>query len=383
MSLSSSRQLASLRLTALGLGADAGFTSPGDVVRHLLAMQAQDFPGAKWSVGLRLPGCTDADVEAALAAGEIVRSWPMRGTLHFVAPEDLHWMLEISRRRQATFAAKRRADLGITDAELDRAGQLAHDALVGGRVLRRDALLAVFDEAGIPTTAQRGYHLLWNLAQAGLTVFGPVDGKHQTFALLSEWVPNPRQLSGDEALGEFAARYFAGHGPATERDFAWWASLPLGEARTAISLAGLETLVADGATYYLPAGLEPSRESVLALPGFDEYLLGYQDRSVVVPPAFSERIVPGNNGIFRPTIVARTQVVGTWRRIDKPKQVSVTPEPFAPLTASTSAGFSRSVKRYGKFLGKPAVVVEEGPSTSSGTRTSSGTGTSSGTEPGA
>lgn len=356
MTLAGNRALASLRLTALGLGADPGFGTPADVVRRLLAMQAQDFPGAKWSVGLRLAGCTDAAVEEALATGQIVRSWPMRGTLHFVAPEDLHWMLHISRRRQATFAAKRRSDLGISDAELDRAGQLAHDALVGGRALRRDALLAVFDDGGIPTTAQRGYHLLWNLAQSGLTVFGPVDGKHQTFTLLDEWVPNPRPLRGDEALGEFAARYFASHGPATERDFAWWASLPLGEARTGIALANLDTLVVDDTVYYLPAGLEPSRESVLALPGFDEYLLGYQDRSIVVPGEFSERIVPGNNGVFRPTIVERTQVVGTWRRTEKPKLVSVIPEPFARLTSAAATGFARAMKRYAQFLGKPVAL---------------------------
>lgn len=358
MSISGSRQLASLRLTSLGLGTDIGLTTPADAVRHLLAMQAQDFPGAKWSVGLRLPGCTDADVEAALATGEIVRSWPMRGTLHFVAPEDLHWMLKISQRRQATSAAKRRADQGISDSILDRAAQLAHDALVGGRVARRDALLAIFEEAGIPTTLQRGYNLLWNLAHNGLIVFGPVDGKHQTFALFSEWITNPRMLDGDEALGEFATRYFASHGPATDRDFAWWASLSLGEARVGIALAGLDTLVVDGVTYYLRPGQEPSRESVLALPGFDEYLLGYQDRSVVVPAAFSDRIVPGNNGVFKPTIVARTQVVGTWRGAEKRNEVSVATEPFASLTASTTAGFTRAMKRYGAFLGKPVVVSD-------------------------
>ena len=358
MSLTGKRQLASLRLTSLGLGRDAGFAEPSDVVRHLLAMQAQDFPGAKWSVGMRLPGCTDADVESALATGEIVRSWPMRGTLHLVAPEDLHWMLQISRRRQATSAAKRRADQGVSDAMLDRAGQLAHDALAGGRVLRRDALLAIFEEAGIPTTSQRGYNLLWNLAHNGLIVFGPVDGKHQTFALLGEWVPNPRALDGDEALGEFAARYFASHGPATDRDFAWWASLSLGEARVGIALAGLDTLVVDGVTYYLRPGLEPARDSVLALPGFDEYMLGYQDRSIVVPAAFSERIVPGNNGVFKPTIVARTQVVGTWRGTEKRNEVSVATEPFTPMTASTIAGFGRAMKRYGAFLGRAVVVAD-------------------------
>lgn len=349
------RELTALRLSAQRI-ATSDFDTPAQVVRWMLAMQAQDFGGAKWSVGLRAPGVTDAAVEAALAAGEIVRSWPMRGTLHLVAPEDLGWMLAISARRQATWAAKRRADLGITDAELDRAATVAHDTLSGGRVLRRDELLAQFEANGVPTTAQRGYHLLWNLAHDGLTVFGPPDGKHPTFTLLDEWVAEPRRLEGDEALAEFASRYFTSHGPATERDFAWWASITLSDARRGIAAAALEAREFDGVTHYLSPGLEPARSAVHALSGFDEFMLGYQDRSAGLPAEFADRIVPGSNGIFLPTIVVNGEVVGTWRRTETAKAIAIEVVPFTTLTTAAATGFERAIARYGRFMGKPAII---------------------------
>ncbi len=134
----------------------------------------------------------------------------MRGTLHFTAPEDLRWMLAIAHERQGTWAAKRRGDLGITDEELERAGRIAGDELSGGRLARRDALLAAFTAGGVPVDGQRAYHLLWNLGHRSLIVFGPPDGKQPTFALLDEWIGTHRDLSGAEALGEFARRYFIG-----------------------------------------------------------------------------------------------------------------------------------------------------------------------------
>lgn len=351
-----SRELTALRLAAQRI-VGSTFTTPAQVVRHMLATQAQDFGGAKWSVGLRLPGSTDAAIEAALAAGEIVRSWPMRGTLHFVAPEDLGWMLAISRTRQGAFAARRRADLAITDAELVRAGDLAADAVTGGRVIRRDHLLELWQRGGIPTDGQRAAHLIWNLAHDGLLVFGPVDGKQQTFALLDEWVSDPRRLEGDEALAEYATRYFTSHGPATVKDFAWWASLTLGDARKGVAAAtGIVEREFDDTSYLLAEHLEPAPLGVHALPGFDEYLLGYSDRSPVLPAAFSQQIVPGNNGMFLPTIIDAGQVVGTWKRVGSGKKQRIAPVPFTALRATAERGFAKAVARYAEFLGTELAV---------------------------
>lgn len=352
------RELTALRLAAQSIAVPS-YASPADVVRGMLAMQAQDYQGAKWSVGLRIAGgTTDAAIEEAIARREIARSWPMRGTLHFVAPEDLRWMLRIAELRQASGAAKRRSDLGITDAELARAGELARESLTGGRVLRRDALLAVFEKGGIPTTGQRAYHLLWNLGHTGDLVFGPVDGKQPTFALLDEWIPSPRTLEGDEALGEYARRYFVAHGPATVRDFAWWASITLGDARKGVAVAGdaIESREFDGTAYYLAPGLTPARPAVHALPGFDEFMLGYQDRSAALAAEHSDRIVPGNNGVFQPTVVVDGNVVGTWRRTETAKRVRVDVTWFGGTTKRAMAGFEAAVRRYARFLGKELEV---------------------------
>lgn len=318
----------------------------------MLAMQAQDFSGAKWSVGLRTVDRTDAQVEAALAAGDAVRSWPFRGTLHLVAPEDLGWMLAITRPRIATSTRARRDALGLTEYELVRSADAAVGLMTGGRAVRRDALLAEFERVGVSTAGQRGYHLLFHHAVSGLIVFGPVDGTHQTFVLLDEWVQNPRRLERDESLGELAARYFRSHGPATDRDLAWWASIPLRDVRRGIEIAGLAKRRFDGIEYYLDPAVEPVAQPTHLLPGFDEYLLGYQDRSPVLAQQFASRIVPGNNGVFQPTVVDRGQVVGTWRRTRRPGHVAVAVSEFTPLPERARVGVRRALTRYSRYLGQ-------------------------------
>lgn len=353
MTTASSRELTALRLGAQAIASSA-FRTPREVVSWMLAMQAQDFGGAKWAIGLRLPGSTDATIEAALAAGELVRSWPMRGTLHFTTPEDLGWILDVTVPRQANQAARRRQELEITDQQLDRAGEIALEVMSDGSAIRRDQMIEVWEAAGIPAGGQRAYHLLWNLGQRKRIVFGPVDGKHPTFMRFDATVHDPRRLEPDEALGEFATRYFRSHGPATVRDFAWWSSLTLGDARKGVALAtGLEERDFGGVAHYLAEGLEPvAPRAVHALPGFDEYLLGYQDRSPALSDEFRDRIVPGNNGVFLPTIVVDGQVRGTWKRTETAKTVRIETEEFTELTARARAGFERAAQRYGAFLGK-------------------------------
>ena len=353
------REITALRLSSQRISSPGDLRTPLDVARWMLALQSQDLPGARWSLGLRLPGSTDADIGLALATGAIVRSWPMRGTLHIVAPEDLGWMLDIAARRQATWAAKRRADLEISDEQLARAGDIAAELMAGGTAVRRDALLAAWESRGIPTTGQRGYHLLWNLGHAKVVVFGPPDAKQPTFALFDEWVGQGRALEGDEALAELAARYVRSHGPATERDFAWWASITLGDARKGVAAAdGLELRDFGGVAHYLAPGLEPAASGVFALPGFDEYMLGYQDRSPALAAEFAPRIVPGNNGMFLPTVVVDGEVVGTWKRTDGAKRITVDLAEFTSLTKKARAGFERALTRYGAFVGKPVQLRE-------------------------
>ena len=315
----------------------------------MTAVQAQDYRGALTSVALRTEGGSRADVEAALTAGQVVRSWPMRGTLHLVAARDLAWLLGLTAARQVAGAARRRGQLGIDETTLRQAHDVAH-RLLSGRALRRDDLMAAWAAEGISTQGQRGYHLLWHLAQSGTVCLGPVRDGEQLVVLLAEWVPVPRRLQREEALGELATRYFRSHGPATAKDLARWTGLPAADAKAALAAArpDLARLEVDGVEHLMdpatPDRLASCRREALGvflLPGFDELLLGYADRAAVLPAEFADRIVPGGNGMFRPTVVSGARVVGTWRTVGRGAQRRVEATAFTSLSPRVLAAVER------------------------------------------
>ena len=306
------RDIGLLRLVAQRI-AGGRFSRSLDVVRWLTAMQAQDYGGALTSVALRTPSGKRGDVEAALDAGEIVRSWPLRGTLHFVAAEDLPWMLGIVAPRLLANAVPRHSQLDLDNAALERARDVAAAALRHSPRLRRGELMTVWDDAGLATSGQRGYHMLWYLAVAGVVCLGPVVGNEQQVVLVDEWISEPRRLERDEALGELASRYFRSHGPATVNDFTRWSGLQAADVRIGLALARpeLAAIDVDGVAYLMDAEtpdllakFRREARGVFLLPGFDEFVLGYTDRSAVLAAKFGERVVPGHNGVFKPTVVA-------------------------------------------------------------------------------
>jgi hypothetical protein len=351
----SRRLLTALRLSAQGIAAPSS-PSPADTVASLLAMQAQDFPGALWSVAVRTPGATLASVENSHSRGGFVRSWPMRGTLHFVKPDDLGWMLSLTGQRMVRSAEGRRRDLGLTAQDFVTAERAARALLAGGNHAERADLLAAFDAAGVSPAGQRGVHTLGQLAQTGVIV---LSGQKR-YALLDEWVTHPRRLERDAALRELAVRYFTSHGPATVKDLAWWSSLTLTDARAALAAAreDLDELDVDGTVYYLRPGLQPAAGGIHLLTGFDEYLLGYGDRSAALAPQHKDVIVPGGNGMFLSTVVVDGEVVGTWRRDRSPQRVDVTVQPFATFSAATRRGIHAALKRYSEYLELPVVLKD-------------------------
>ena len=346
-----------MRLRAQGLADVAPGTSPAAAVRSVLALQAQDARGATWSIGVRAPGSSSADVAAAFDTGLVVRSWPLRGTLHAVAAQDLGWLLDLTAPRVIASAARRRAVLEITDADLGRAAEVASHALEGRRVLDRSAMLAALAAGGVAVDGQRGYHLLWHLALCGILVLGPSHGTAQAFALLGEWAPSQRRLERDEALGELVARYVLGHGPVLEADIARWAGITLGDVRRGIAVAGgaVGTLMLGGIRHLVAAGaadLPGVAPSTLLLAGFDEYLLGYADRSAALAPEHAERVVPGSNGMFKATVVVDGDVVGTWGATIRTRDVAVAVEPFPGVGPERLAGVTDAAARYARFLGR-------------------------------
>ena len=350
-----------LRMASLLLGPTVVRT-PHDIVTWFGAMQAQDLASAHWSFGVRIPGSTIPDIEQATIDRLILRTWPMRGTVHFVPPEDAKWMLEVTGVRALAGAAGRRAQLGLTEPIVNQAVEVLRTALSGGKRMTRSDCVALLIDAGVHTASQHGYHLLWYASQIGVTCIGPQEGNEQTFVLLHEWVPKPNSPSRDEALAILALRYFRSHGPTTRQDFAGWTGLTATDAKRGIESAGdaLVTVSVEGVPHVLAASLldeaanlRPSKRiggELLLLPGFDEYILGFKDRTRMVPDGFRDRIVPGNNGVFMPTIVEEGRVIGTWKRTIKKARVDIEALPFEPLTKQQTTSFQRAGDRYAQFL---------------------------------
>jgi hypothetical protein len=326
---------------------------PAAIVSWLGAVQAQDYLAALWAVGLRTRGAREEDVERSIADGHIVRTWPMRGTLHFVAAADARWMTELLAPRGVAAAQARLRRLGIDQAVLARARRVLIRHLEGGRSLTRPAAYRAFELARLAPQGQRGLHILWRLAHDGLICFGPREGKQQTFVLFEEWLPRGRRLLREEALAELAHRYFGGHGPATLRDFAWWSGLRLSEARLAVTLAGarIRCEQLNGVPHWftdLPSARTATGDRAHALPAFDELLVGYADRSAALDSTTYRSVIAG--GMFKPVLVGGGRLLGTWTRRLEREEVLCSIEPFGKLTRTSLGTSTRALERYASFL---------------------------------
>lgn len=332
-----------------------------EAAEHMLATQAQEFWGGRWALAARTRGRTTIrDVDAAFDRGEVVRSWTMRGTIHAIPARDLAWVLSITGERQLRQAGAVHRREGIDDAEVARAAAAVRAALSGGNRLTRKELFEVLEAAGVSTAGQRGYHVLVHLSLRGLVCQGPVvprengPTREQYLVLTEEWITDAAAPADPHA--EMFVRYIASHGPAGPRDFAWWSALPLGIARSAAEAASDRlTLVADEpepqyVVEPVPA-VEAAAPEVVALPPFEEYYLSYVDRTVPCAPEFLKAIGPSMNGIVRPILVARGEVVGVWthsvavgRHADDP-----VPELLSP-DAATDAEIAAALDRYRDFI---------------------------------
>jgi len=350
-------RLASQRLD----GRQAG--DPAWIVRHLGAVQAQEYGQSLWAVGLRTRDATGPAVEAAIQRGSILRTWPMRGTIHLVPAEDARWMLDLLAGRRIRQMATIYRRIGLTEQVLGRAADVTAGELRGGRRLRRPDLLARLAERGIDCSASphgsRGSHILGYLSMTGLVCIGPMDGAQQTFVLLDEWAPRPRRP--EDPAAELAARYFISHGPATVRDFGWWSGLPLSQVRAAIERAGpaLAATELDGGMYWHGRGQAATRPGdgeaagvALLLPAFDEYTVAYRDREMLV--AGEHQLPPGD--LLNPVMVLGGHAVGLWRRVIARGRVRLTLAPFRRLSAGDRDRFAAAAERYAAFLGLPAEI---------------------------
>ncbi|MCZ4119117.1 winged helix DNA-binding domain-containing protein [Streptomyces sp. H39-S7] len=355
----------SWRVHAQGLAGVPDRVGVADAARAAGALQAQDAKACRLQVRARTSGRTAEDVDAACGAGDrsLVRTWLMRGTLHAVPAADVRWMTSLLGPRAAAAQRGRRLRLGLDEETCARALPALEKVLAGRPPMLRDDLVHRLGELGVTLDprSQAPAHLMLYAAAAGLVCRGPeADGDKSTYVLCEEWldgVVGP-DLSGTEALAALAERYVSAYGPATEKDFAKWSGLPLGQARSGIRSAGeklTEIAGPDGPLWVLSGtDTPPPAPSVRLIGHFDPYLLGYQDRDLLLDPSFA-RLVATGGGIISPCLLVDGEVVGTWRHERGPGgRLTVRVEPFRALGDAAVYGIGAEVADLGRFLGAEA-----------------------------
>ncbi len=340
------------RLRAQGLVAPR-FDRPEEVVAWLGAVQAQDFAGAKWSLGLRLKAATDASVERAFDAGAILRTHLLRPTWHFVTPEDIHWLLALTAPHVHAVNAfmYRKLELdavlfGKSDAVLARTTQAEGP-------VTRDVLRTALLHAGINDQGDfRLSYLLMHAELEGLICSGPRLGKQFTYTLLETRVRRSKPLARDEALARLARRYFISRGPATIQDFAKWSGLTVTDARHGLEATGaqLQRERIDGVDYwFLKTPSQAKRSAALLLSVYDEYISGYKDRSAAVGANNAVKLSDPGSALAN-TVVVDGQVVGRWSRAIKSDSALISMNLFEALSDAQHRAIDAEIKRYGRFL---------------------------------
>ncbi|UYN90447.1 MAG: AlkZ family DNA glycosylase [Anaerolineales bacterium] len=363
------RRLANQHLVASAL------RNPLEVVSTQGAVQSQDFYGALWGLAIRLQpqsvsvskrsnlqaGWTESEVEAWFSDGRILRLHILRPTWHFVAPADVRWMLMLSAPRVHALNGHMYRKLGVDGPAQKRALKIFQRALEGGQQLTRSELASALQAGGVPEAqGQRLAYFVMFAELEGLLTSGPRRGKQFTYMLLDERAPaRGRSLARQDALAELARRYFGARGPATAHDFAWWSGLTVADCRAAaLSLGELRSAELDGKAYWWSEARPPanSARGAWLLPNFDEYGIGFADRSHTEPNDYKS-LWAGGALMLPHFYVINGRTAGMWKRELQKDEVHITLQsPFGGNAAADARSLKASIKRYGEFLGLKPVV---------------------------
>ncbi len=335
--------------------------TPEAVVRSLVAVQSQDYPGAKWSVGQRVRGGRDADVDEAFNAGRILRTHVLRPTWHFVSPEDIRWLLRLTAPRVHALCAYQNRRLGLDGRLFARAHEVFARALEGGRHLTRAELSAELAKEGIVARGQRLAYIVAHAELEALICSGALRGKQQTYALLEERAPAAPIPDREEALAELTLRFFVSHGPATLRHFAWWSGLTMADGKAGLSMAGsgLTRFEVDGTVYWTGASERARRMPARAwlIPEYDEVLVGSRDLGVPDLPRTRRRW----SDIWHRPVMIEGRRAGTWRRTVAAGRLVVKVNLFATLDRRQQRLLDAATERYARYLGLPTASASWGP----------------------
>lgn len=335
--------------------------TPAAIVAALGMVQAQDYAAAKWAIGSRLEGSTDRQIEAALRNRTIVRTWALRGTLHILAAADIRWILALAATRMTSLYASHYRKLGIDDTVMNKTTRLLTKAMEGGQQLTRKEIGDLLEKKGIATSDMRLSFMLLRAALNGIICFGARRNKEFTFTLLDEWIAAAPAKTQEEAMAALALKYFTSHGPATAQDFAWWSGLTLAQVKRAIGAIAseLEEITVAQQTYWMrpPETSIQNAGGTYLLAGFEEYLLAYADRNLVLEKEHSPHAI-GKNGLFSPTIIHKGIISGVWRRSVEKDGLHISVKSFYPFTDAQKRAISTKAKSFANFLEQPLISID-------------------------
>ena len=329
------------------------YTTPRQIVEHFGIVQAQDFNSAKWAIGTRLNGCTEKMIHEAFDKGEILRTHILRPTWHFVTPENIRWMLQLSAKRIMQSMKSRDRELGLTDEIYTKCYRIIEKTLDKDIFPTREELTTIMHDAGMKFDSSQMYHVISGAEANGIVCSGVLRDNKQTYALLEKRVPATKPLTKEESLAKLARIYFTGHGPAVLQDFVWWSGLSVGEARLGLASVQTEFIseTIDGQTYWMPdvniRPLPAGKSNVHLLPAFDEYIVGYKDRTAAISSENHQKAI-SSNGVFRPVIIKDGRVIGLWRKASSGKK-TITIAPFEPVDNATQPLIDAEIEKFRAF----------------------------------
>jgi hypothetical protein len=336
---------------------DTRFETPEEVVRWLGAVQSQDYGPAKWSIGQRAPGLTDADVDAAFAAGRLLRTHVLRSTWHFVLPEDIRWLQALTGPRVHAQNAFMYRQLELDEHVRQQTESVIVKALHTREQQTRSELARALHSAGIDAQGPRLAYILMSAELNGVICSGRVQGKQHTYALIEDRAPKAPSLTRDEALAKLTRRYFTSHGPATVNDLKWWSSLTLADINAGLAMVGdsLDRQVIGARTYWFavpppPTTPKPGEPSVQLLQGYDEYMVGFSESKHVLDAA-GARARLGDRPIFNLVVLLDSQIAGCWKRGVSKDTVQIEVALYRPFDEQQLEALRLAAQRHADFLG--------------------------------
>jgi hypothetical protein len=330
-----------------------------EVVAHLGAVQAQEYPAGKWALAMRLKDTTNAKLDKLFNSGEILRTHVMRPTWHFVTPEDILWMLELTAPRIGQLMAYYNRKLELDRAFFDRSNYIIGEALAGGTFLTRQELTHTLSRHGINASGQRMGHIIMQAELDGVICSGPLKGKQFSYALLSERAPHAKRFGREESLALLTERYFISHGPATIQDFAWWSGLTIADAKLGIQLGKkLTSQRIDSKEYWFGRATRATAPipKIMLLSVYDEYVIAYSDYTPVFPPQAHNLTKLLGNAWLNYVALKDGRIIGSFRRQSMPKEMRLEFRLVAQIIDTDKKLIESTAGQYAAFFGLPARV---------------------------